>query len=100
MKTSKFNLKTFLGENRDQVISQFENLKTEKFYNGVSLKQFMVEVFQQMDRNNPKSEKKALSLLPFVMGDVYFNNSNVNAVDYRTEALRKKYEGTAYMALV
>jgi hypothetical protein len=34
------------------------------------------------------------------MGDVYVNNSKIFAEDKVTNALRAKYEGTAYMAMV
>ena len=40
------------------------------------------------------------SRLPFLMGDIYFNNSKVVANDAKTESLKTKYEGTAFMALV
>ena len=79
---TKFQLKNFLSENREEVIGKFNELKEEQHYNGVSLKQFMLEVFNQMNQNNPRSDKKAASLLPFVMGDVYYNNSKVGGTEY------------------
>lgn len=75
MKT--FDLKNWMTDNRDQVISKFSELQSEEHYNGCALKQFMVEIFNGMSRNNPRSEKAAASLLPHVMGSVYVSNSNV-----------------------
>ena len=53
-----------------------------------------------MQMNNVKSEKRAASMLPFLMGNVYFNNSKVTGSDKVTDALKAKYNGTAYMAMV
>jgi hypothetical protein len=60
----------------------------------------MVEVLNAMIRNNIKSEKRAVSMFPFLMGDIYFNNSKVVAEDKITNALKAKYEGTSFMSLV
>ena len=99
MKT-QFEIKAWLSENREVVISKYNDLTNEKFYNGISLNNFMVEVLNAMVRNNVKSEKRASSMLPFLMGDIYFNNSNINSVDKKTNELKEKYNGTSYMAMV
>jgi len=99
MKTT-FEIKTWLSENREIVISEYAKLENEKFFNGMSLKDFMVAVLNAMIRNNVKSEKRAANLLPFLMGDIYFNNSKVEAIDRTTNNLRAKFAGTAYMAMV
>jgi hypothetical protein len=39
-------------------------------------------------------------MLPMLMGTIYFNNSTLDAPDRRTDALRAKYNNTAYMAMV
>lgn len=72
-----FELKEWMSDNREQVIEQFEKLSKEKFYNGVTIKQFMIEVLKGMERNNPKSEKRASFFLPMVMGNVHMNNTQV-----------------------
>lgn len=72
-----FDLRNYMTENRDQVINKFNELKEEQFYNGITLKEFMNCIYNAMIKNNPKSNKKADSLLPFVVGDVYFNNSKL-----------------------
>jgi len=74
---SKFQLKDYLAANREVVIAKFQDLQKEKFYNGISLKNFMIEVFQQMANNNPKSDKKATSLLPFVVSAVSNRNCKI-----------------------
>lgn len=95
-----FELTTWLSENREQVISKYNNLAAEEFFNGISLKDFMVQVLKSMQMQNIKSAKRAASMLPFLMGSVYFNNSKVTGSDKKTEALKAKYEGTSFMAMV
>ena len=95
-----FELKAWMTENRDVVISKYEELKSEKFFNGISLKDFMMAVYNMMNINNPRSAKRAGDLLPFLMGNVYFENSKVTGNDKVTDTLKAKYEGTAFMALV
>ena len=68
-----FELTTWLSENREQVISKYNKLTSEEFFNGISLKDFMVQVLQSMQMQNIKSAKRAASMLPFLMGNVYFN---------------------------
>jgi hypothetical protein len=53
-----------------------------------------------MNMNRIKSAKTAEKNLPFLMGQVYFKNSTIDSPDMRQEALKAKYEGTAYMALI
>ena len=98
MKT--FELKSWMTENRDVVLESYKKLTEEKFFNGISLKDFMVQVFNLMVVNNIKSEKRAASMLPFLMGDVYAKNSRVEVVNDLDAKLAEKYRGTAYMALV
>ena len=71
-----FELRTWLSENRETIISEYEQLSNEEFFNGMSLQNFMIAVLNTMAINNPKSEKRSASLLPHVMGNIYFNNSN------------------------
>lgn len=95
-----FELKTWMTENREVVISKYEELTKEKFFNGIELKAFMQKVYNIMVMNAPKSEKRATSLLNDVISNVYVANSNVEAFDARTENLKKLYNGTSGMALV
>ena len=60
----------------------------------------MIQVMAIMQMNNIKSEKKAFSMLPIALGEVYNNNSRIVANDNVTESLKAKYDGTAAMALV
>jgi hypothetical protein len=97
---AKFELKNFMTENREVVISKFEALQNEQFYNGISLKSFMIEIFNSMVRNNVKSEKTATSKLSFLMGQIYVENSRVEGRDMISEKLENKYKGTAFIAMV
>lgn len=96
----RFELKTWLSENREQVLNSFKSLTEERFYNGITQRNFMITVMNRMSQNNPRSAKKASSLLPTILGEVVFNNSKVEGEDKVTNALRNKYEGTSYMAMV
>lgn len=74
----KFELKTWLSNNRETVITKYEELTKEKYFSGITLKSFMVQIMNAMLRNNVRSEKRANSMLSFLMGEIYFNNSKVN----------------------
>ena len=99
MKT-QFELKTWLSENRETVIGKYNKLTQEKFFNGITLKDFMLQVMSVLVRNNVKSEKTASKILLIALGEIYMNNSKVIANDFKTDALKAKYSGTAYMAMV
>ena len=70
-----FNLQNFLSENRNVIISQHEAITANQFFTGITLKDFMLKVLSRMNDNNPKSEKRAASLLPTILGEVAYNNS-------------------------
>jgi hypothetical protein len=97
---TKFELKDYLTNNREMVIAEYNKLTTHKFFNGVTLKAFMVQVYNLMAVNNPKSEKRADSLLSHMVSQVVVNNSKVDAIDKQQDALVAKYQGTAFMAMV
>lgn len=99
MKT-KFNLLEALGSRREMVINKYNDLTAERFFDGVSLKGFMVEVMNGCVAARVTTENSLNRMLPIVMGEVYVNHSKVMATDKVTESLRKQYNGTAYMALV
>ena len=98
--TTKFELRNWLSENREIVIAEYNSLTNDKFFNGISLKDFMVSVMKAMSMNNPKSEKRAASLLPNVMSRISADCSSIEAFDAVTARLAKRYEGTSGMALV
>jgi hypothetical protein len=70
-----FNLQNFLSANRSTIIASYEDITTNQFFTGISLKDFMLKIIGRMNDNNPKSEKRAASLLPTILGEVSFNNS-------------------------
>ena len=98
MKT--FEIKTWLGENRDVIIAKYNNLTSNKFYNGITLKNFMIEILNAMVRNNVKSEKRAAKLLPQFLDDTFYKNSSISTPNSIDDKIRNKYTGTSYMALV
>lgn len=70
-----FNLQNFLSENRNTVIEKYNEAAKNQFFTGISLKDFMLKVYNDMLNNNPRSEKKANSLFPTILGEVTFNVS-------------------------
>ena len=76
---AKFEITKWLSENRESIIAKYEELKNENFFQGQPLKDFMVAILNAMIMNNVKSEKRASSMLPFLMGNVYFEFSNPSA---------------------
>lgn len=98
--TTTFDLRNWMTQNREIVIVSYEQLTKEKFFNGISLKDFMVQVYNRMVENNPKSDKKASSLIGSILESVSHKNSKIgtpNSIDTKISA---KYAGTAFMALV
>lgn len=93
---SKFDLKNWMTENRTFVIEKFESLKKEAHYNGITLKDFMIQVFTEMSRQRLTNEKSASQKLPFMVSNVVFENSKIDGICYMIE----KYRGTQYSALV
>jgi len=72
-----------MTENREFVIANFSELQNEKFYSGISMKQFGLQIYQGMVNNNPQSDKRAAMILANVMGMVYVNNTKIG-VTYST----------------
>jgi len=99
MKAS-FELKAWMTENREIVIEKYNTLTNSEFFNGISMKDFMVQAYNMMVANNIKSEKRASSLLPFVLGQISADNSKVMVGRDRDAELASKYKGTATMALI
>ena len=72
----QFTLQEWMTENRELVIASYNALKEEKFFSGITMKEFGLSVFRAMSNNNPKSANRAATLLPNVMGMVYSNNTS------------------------
>jgi hypothetical protein len=73
MKT--FNLTEFLKENREIVIASYDKIKGSEFFTQITLSQFMTTILNRMAQQNAKSAKRAMSILPTIIGEVSFNNS-------------------------
>lgn len=97
---AKFEIREFLTANRDEVIAKYNKLTEERFFNGISLRDFMLQVLHIMTINGFKSEKAASRLFPFLLSDVYYNNCSISTPNSKDNALRAQYKGTAYMAMV
>jgi len=88
---AKFELRTWLTENREIIVNNYTKLTTEKFFSGISLKDFMIATMNALTVNNVKSEKTASSKLPFLMANVYCANSKVggsNWIDEKSDRAR------------
>jgi hypothetical protein len=97
---TKFNLTTALSERREQVIAKYNTLTTEEFFDGCTLRQFMIEVMNMCQMNNIKSSTRLNNFLPMTLGQIYVAHSKVSGSDAATEQLKKRYEGTSYMSMV
>jgi len=75
MKT-KFEVTNWLSANRAIVIAKYEELTKENFFQGQSLKDFMIAILNLFVINNVKSEKRAAKMMPFLIGKVYFDFSS------------------------
>jgi hypothetical protein len=95
-----FNLKNFLTSNREIVLNSYKSASEHKFFNQISLANYMTQVFNYMVENNPKSDKKAMSVLISAIDRVSNKNTSISGSDFRTESLKAKYSGTAFMAIV
>ena len=95
-----FEINKFMTENREMVISKYNELTEEKYFNGISLKGFMVQVLNLMIIQRCDSKKRAADLLPRIVGNIYCENSKVFATDKRTESLTNRYQGTSFMAII
>ena len=73
--TKQFNIQNFLSENREVVISKYNEISNNKFFTGITLKNFMMQVYNRMDQQNAKSEKRAFNIFNTVLGEVAYNNS-------------------------
>ena len=58
---SKFELKSWMTENREVVIADYNKMTVHQFFSGISLKEFMLKVYELMEMNNVKSKKRAAS---------------------------------------
>lgn len=96
---TKFNMKDYLSIRREEVIAKYNKLTGEQFFNGINLKDFMLQVMHMMEMN-AKSEKAADNKFNFILGQVYVNNSSLSFRSTKDDALRNQYKGTAYMAMV
>ena len=76
---AQFEIKNFLTSNREVIIAKHEALKLSFNYSGISLKNFMLDIMNAMIRNNVNSEKTAASKLPFLMGDIFCENSKIES---------------------
>ncbi len=99
MKTT-FDLKNFMTANREVVIAKHNEISKSEFFSGIDLRSFMVAVYNNMQANNPRSEKKAAELLISLTQRVAYQNTTVQVLRDRDQEARAKYAGTAYMALV
>lgn len=97
---SKFELKSWMTENREVVIADYNKMTAHQFFSGIPLKEFMLKVYELMEINNVKSEKRAASMLPNLTDNVVMNNTKIEVLRNRDAEMANKYKGTAYMALV
>lgn len=96
---NQFNLKEFMTANRNIIISKHNELSLEQFYNGITLRDFMIQIYNRV-AENCKSEKTASKYLIYAIMGVYNSSVVIGGNDFKTENLKSKYQGTSYMSLV
>jgi hypothetical protein len=57
-----FTIKNALTNIREKIIDKFNDLKKDKFYDGVTLKDFMTEILQSANRNADRMKHKNSSM--------------------------------------
>ena len=91
----KFELIAALSERREEVIAKHATTT-----DGITLKAFMMEVVNIFKMNRIASQKTFDNNFAFLLGQVTSDHSMRFAASERDNAVREKYAGTAYMALV
>jgi len=97
---AKFELRTWLTENRETIVNNYTKLTAETYFSGISLKDFMIATMNALTMNNVKSEKTATSKLPFLMANVYCANSKVGGINWIDEKSDKARMTTGEFQLV
>ena len=98
----QFELKNWMTENREIVIFKYQELTKEEYFNGISMRDFMVKVMNTMVMNNVSSAKRASSILPEAMSNIYYANCEIQVVNDLDAKMKAKYmaKDKAYAALV
>lgn len=97
---SNFDIKNFLTANREMVIAKYNDAQSNEFFNGMSLRDFMVKVMNSVSANRPASEKTAARFLEMAVSFAVSEATKIGVVNDLDKAMARKYNGTAYMALV
>lgn len=96
----KFVIKDALSAIREKIIDKFNELKDDKFFDGVSLKVFMTEILQSANRNadRMKTQKQFDSRIMFLVGDVMMRHKKIGGNDLdKLDAMRmRRYYGEDY----
>lgn len=96
----RFDLIEGLKANREVVIEKYNKLAQDENFDGITLKAFMNEVVRICQMNRISSEKMLVNKLPLFLGNIYVQHSRIIAYDAVTEDLKRKYQGTSFMAMV
>ena len=97
---AKFDIKTWLTENRERVINEYNRISNDEFFNGMTLKTYMTEIYNLMVINKVASEKRAESCMITFLQWTNIKATKMQVINDKDQALRNKYAGTAYMAMV
>ena len=93
--------KEFLSDNREEVINYYNN--EIKGYWNISIKDFMTDLLTNFRKVTISEGLKRMDLTSNLIeakSRLGLMDRKIEATDKATERLQKKYEGTAYMALV
>lgn len=78
---AQFEIKNFLANNREIVIAKYNELANDNFFDGITLKNFMIEVMNLFIINRVKSEKTATLKLDFILGEIICKHNTIEVVN-------------------
>ena len=91
----KFELIEALRERREEVIAKHATTT-----DGITLKAFMMEVINIFNRNRVTTQNSFDRMFAMLLGEVAANHQMLYTSSDRDNAVRAKYAGTAFMAMV
>lgn len=80
MATKKFDMREYLHTRRDEVIAKYTQLTQDPFFDGITLKAFMLEFMYRMQLNC-KSEKRAISEFPWILSSTFCDHKRIEVIN-------------------
>jgi len=80
---NQFNIKEALTAIRENIIAKYNELTSDKFFDGVSLKQFMIEILNIANRNSDRmrSQNSFDKMIMNLVANVMMNHKRIGGND-------------------